>query len=254
MATRVLMAILIRVSTGPAADARLRRIRRSCSRPARRCGCGPALCRSGYLRGRADVRPIDAPAQSPGRAEAQRAGIKHVRAGRPYPRLVVRIEGAQVSDDDKFVCRVQVALIRHVLLSSPPNLPLSAESGRAGRRWRWSRGEHGRDDFVRRCRPDGGSLTATKEPPSQGFHQVSCRMARAQQHPVSFPLFKTSQVFHRPDCRWAQDIASDSRVGYKKPGKRLCRPANDRVRPASRRCVRSHTVRRFFGSVKRIVT
>jgi len=46
-------------------------------------------------------------------------------------------------------------------------------------------------------------------------------------HP--FVASKSSGVFHRPDCRWAQNISDDNRVGYRtreeaeQSGKRPCR-------------------------------
>jgi hypothetical protein len=45
----------------------------------------------------------------------------------------------------------------------------------------------------------------------------------------SFVASNSGSVFHRPDCRWAQSISGDNRVGYKtreeavQAGKRPCK-------------------------------
>ena len=181
-----------------------------------------------------DLRLVDAPKLKVQVVEKLGgAGIKHMEGEMELvPRLVVRIEGTRVSDDDKFVCRVQMALIRHVLLSSPPNLPLSAEVWQsrpalavvASAEMAQTMSSAVAGQIARFIDSYKGATRLSRVPPGAAPNGAA---PTASGYP--FLSSKSSPIFHRPDCRWAQDIARDSRVGYKsrqeavQAGKRPCR-------------------------------
>ncbi len=181
-----------------------------------------------------DVRLMDAPKLKGEIVEKlSGAGIKHVESETDYtPRLIIRIEGTPMPEGDKLVCRVQVSLIRYVLLVSQPSLPIPAEvwQGRpalaavvkAGVAETISSAVTGQiETFL-----DGYRRAASLSTLSSGV-----KPDRAAPTASGYPFLssKSSQVFHRPDCRWAQNIASDNRVGYKsreeavQAGKRPCK-------------------------------
>jgi hypothetical protein len=222
MTTRAcLVAVLVAASLGPAGEAQPPWNREVL------LSAGPALVgvdRLGVVLAvygaEPDVRPIDVPRLKAEVVEKlSRAGIKHVEGeAELIPRLVVRIEGTRVSDDDRFVCRVQVALIRHVLLSSPPNLPLSAEV--------WQ----GRPALAVVAQANMAGVVSSAVAGQIGMfidsHKEAARLSaipsgvqpdRAVPTISGYPFVssRSSPIFHRPDCRWAQDIAGDNRVGYK---------------------------------------
>lgn len=181
-----------------------------------------------------DPRLVDAPqlkAQIVDRFSA--AGIKHVEsAPELVPRLVVRIESTPVPDGDKLVCRVQVALIRQVLLFSQARQPVLAEVWQ-GRPATAIVAKTGMAEasaaavasqvaaFIESCKGAGSLATLPSGvKPDRAVSTTSGYL---------FLSSKSSQVFHRPDCRWAQNIANDNLVGYKsreeavQAGKRACK-------------------------------
>jgi len=181
-----------------------------------------------------DARFIDAPKLKSEIVERlSGVGIKHVeREADLVPRLIIRIEGIPMPDSDKLVCRVQVSLIRYVLLFNQPSLPIPAEVwqgrpalaavARVSMAETISSAVAGQIDRFIDSYQGAASLSAL---PS------GVKPDRAAPTASGYPFLssKSSQVFHRPDCRWAQNIASDNRVGYKsreeavQAGRRPCK-------------------------------
>jgi len=168
------------------------------------------------------------------------AGIQHVecRTGLT-PRLVVSIELLAVPGGDRCVYRVQTALRRAVTFSNHRDLSVQAEV------WRLS-------PIMEVVAADGLTETITATALMQveafiGAYKAAQRLAAPvaetqQDRPAaaagqakgpdvsySFVASKYSAVFHRPDCRWAQNIAKENLVGYMtraealKAGKRPCK-------------------------------
>ena len=79
-------------------------------------------------------------------------------------------------------------------------------------------------DLAKRAAPADGSPVPGPRAPQQG---VDTPRGSVTEGPVV--ASKSSSVFHRPDCRWAQNIAEQNRVTYKsraeaiKAGKRPCK-------------------------------
>jgi len=161
------------------------------------------------------------------------AGIRHVESQTPLaPRLVVRMEGLAIPDCDKCIWRAQIALTRGVTLPGWPDSQLQAEVWQAQPVMQVV----GRQEAA-------GVISAAVLAQVEAF-VAACQAARsplsavpdAKQNPVAptvagsaFVCSKSSQVFHRPDCRWVQSIAADNLIGYKsrdeavQAGKRPCK-------------------------------
>jgi hypothetical protein len=158
------------------------------------------------------------------------------------PQLIVRIEGAPVPDGDGYACRVQVSLTRLMALPNRPDLRIWAEVWQSKPVMEVvARSEVAgaistavltqAEAFVSACKAAGRAPSLSpgiSAPPAAG-HGPS----RPQNPPAAsgYALVssKSSQVFHRPDCRWAQNVASGNLVGYKnreeavQAGKRPCK-------------------------------
>ncbi len=222
MATQVcLVAILVGASLGSAADAQPPGNQEILLSAGQALVGADRLCVVLAIYGaEQDLRPLDVPKLKAQVVEKlNRAGIKHVESeAELVPKLVVRIEGTRVSEEGQFVCRVQMALIRHVLLSSPPNLPLSAEVWQ-GRPALAVVAEASMTETV------SSAVTGQMERFINSYKEAtrlsrlppSAPPDRSAPTASGYPFLssKSSPIFHRPDCRWARDIASSNRVGYK---------------------------------------
>ncbi len=161
------------------------------------------------------------------------AGIKHVEDEMGLvPRLVARIEGTLVPDTDKVVCRIQVALIRQVQLSRLLNLSVPAEVWQS-RPMTVVAVKAGTAEMIASAVASRveAFLNSYKTAATVAMLPSGVKSDRAAPTASAYPFVssKSSQVFHRADCRWAQNIASDNRVGYKsqdeavQAGKRPCK-------------------------------
>ncbi len=236
MATHAwLVAILVGASLGATADApppKDQEILLSASQAL--VGADPLCVALAVTGAEQSLRLVDTPklkTQIVGKISG--AGIKHVEDERGLvPKLVARIEGTPVPDSDKVVCRVQVSLIRQVLLSRLLNLSVPAEVWQ-GRPVTVVAAKAGVAETVSSAVAsqveaflDSYKTAATFSTLPAG---VKADHAASAASGYSFIASKDSQVFHRPDCRWAQNIASDNRVGYKsrqeaaQAGKRPCK-------------------------------
>lgn len=159
-----------------------------------------------------------------------------------FPTLVVRIEGMAAPDCEKDFWRVQASLIRLVMLPSRPGSPLQAEV--------WQ----GRPTVAVAAPTDAAEAVSNAVWAQVGVFVDACKGAHnlrelgqddsripvVGQTPANlqssqiaagylFVSSRNSSVFHRPDCRWAQNIASGNLVGYKsreeavQAGKRPCK-------------------------------
>jgi hypothetical protein len=172
-----------------------------------------------------------------------KGGIKSAeRQTKSGPWLIVRIESAPVPEGDRYACRVQVSLNRLVTLPNRPDLQIPAEV------WQSKPVMEvvakldvaeaisttvltQTDAFVVACKAAGGAASLAQGvsvPPAASQGQSSPQDLQTASG-YAFVSSKSSQVFHRPDCRWAQNIASGNLLGYKsraeavQAGKRPCK-------------------------------
>lgn len=161
------------------------------------------------------------------------AGIKHLQSeAGPLPTLLVRIEGVAVPASDQCVWSVQVALVRLVTLPGQPDAQFQAVV--------WQ-GQPLLKLFTRQEAAEAvaiavlarveafvaahGEARSLLSPPQDIKLNVSAPTASG----AAFVSSKSSQVFHRTDCRWAQNIASGNLIGYNsrqeavQAGKRPCK-------------------------------
>lgn len=159
-------------------------------------------------------------------------------------RLVVHIEGVEVPDCNKCVFRIQTALSR---LVTPPGL---------ANRWLQTEVWRVRPVMEVVARPEAGdamqAAVLIQAEAFVGAHKAARSVlgvaenvgkdaqaadGQGQTTPQSlgattaypFVASKSSGVFHRPDCRWAQNISGNNLVGYQtreeavQSGKRPCK-------------------------------
>jgi hypothetical protein len=175
------------------------------------------------------------------------AGIRRGQAGPgAAASLVVRIEATPVLNGSMYVCRVQIAVTRLVVLPGPRNLQVPAEV--------WQ-GRPVLEVVAREVLAEAVSAAVSRQagafveawravgspaapPPGKG----QGILPPSETGPVptdsggpaptaGYPLVssRNSQVFHRPDCRWVQNIAGGNLVGYRsrdeavQAGKRPCK-------------------------------
>jgi hypothetical protein len=158
------------------------------------------------------------------------------------PRLVVRIESAPVPDGDRYACRVQISLNRLVALPNRPDLQIPAEVwqsrpimevvAKADVAEAISTAALTQAEaFVAAYKAAGRAPSLPQgisAPPAAGQGRSSPKNPQAAPG-YAFVSSTSSQVFHRPDCRWAQNIASGNLVGYKnrdeavQAGRRPCK-------------------------------
>ncbi len=175
------------------------------------------------------------------------AGIKHVE-GEPgaCPRLVVQIEAVTVPDCDKCICRVQTSMNRTVIVTAHRDMQVEAEVWRLRPAIKVTAGnEAGRvitDAVIAQVEAFIDAYESARklqarvavgEPNAPG----AASSDRAKPNPlnlqavslVPFVASRSGSVFHRPNCRWAQNISGDNRLGYKtreeavQAGKRPCK-------------------------------
>lgn len=181
-------------------------------------------------------------------ARLKEAGLKSIagEAAGTCPRLVIQIEGVTVPDCDKYVCRVQTSVNRVVTYSDHRDLRIEAEVWRLRPvmsvmdgteaptaiahavltqveafvgAYEATRKLHGGSTPVKRDTPDPNASARTT--------LTSQNLQAAPQYP--FVASTSSPVFHRADCRWAQNISDRNRVGYAtreeavQAGKRPCK-------------------------------
>lgn len=171
------------------------------------------------------------------------AGFRVVERGMETPpRLVVHIEGIEVPGSDKYVFRVQTALDRLVVVPGRENRQLLTEVWRVGP----VMAAVGKPDvgnaicaaalvqvgtFADAHKAARSLLGATKAAPGAGVLGATQPVSQSLQTAAQGPLIasKSGKAFHRPDCRWAQNISAENLVTYKTreeaiaSGKRPCK-------------------------------
>lgn len=175
------------------------------------------------------------------------ARIKHSddEAGM-YPRLVVQIEGMPVPECKQYVCRVQTSVSRVVTCPGPRDVQIEAEVWRLRPMMKVAAasetGEVIAKAALMQVEAFIGTYKATRElqdraKPVEPNVPGSASVGQSKSSPQNlqavsqFPFVasKSGLVFHRPDCRWAQNISGDNRLGYKtrdealRSGKRPCK-------------------------------
>ena len=158
------------------------------------------------------------------------------------PRLIARIESVPVHDGDRYACRVQISLTRLVTLPNRPDLQIPAEVWQSRPVMEVvAKPEIAEaistavltqaEAFGAACKAAGSTSSlapGVKQGGSADQGQSNPKGPQAGS-PYPFVSSTSSQVFHRPDCRWAQNIASGNLVGYKsreeavQAGKRSCK-------------------------------
>ncbi len=170
------------------------------------------------------------------------ADIKHIEHGAgPGARLVVHIEGVAVPGSDKYVYRVQTSLNRQVLLTGRPDPQIQAEVWQTRPEMQVvAKAEAAEamttaaltqaEAFIAARKTARASLAKTGSTAQKSSSPVpagSQDPQAASKYP--FVASRSSSVFHRSDCRWAQNIADNNLVGYRtreealQAGKRPCK-------------------------------
>lgn len=159
------------------------------------------------------------------------AGVRVVGQGtETTPKLVVHIEGIEVPDSDKWVFRVQTALSRLVTVPGRETRHLLTEVWQVGPVM----------DVV--AKPEVGGAICDAALVQVGIFADTQKTARSlleaakdapgtmsSAAPYLFVASKSGKAFHRPDCRWAQNISADNLVTYPsrdeavQSGKRPCK-------------------------------
>ncbi|MBP7053200.1 MAG: hypothetical protein KBE65_19510 [Phycisphaerae bacterium] len=156
------------------------------------------------------------------------AGVGVVPRGtETTPRLVVHIEGMEVPGSDQSVFRVQTALDRLVIVPGQGNRQLLTEVWRVGPTMAVvAKSQVGgaicdavlvqTGAFADAHRTARRLLGATKDAPgaeTQGPAQLLLQTP-AVTSPSTFVASRNGRAFHRPGCRWAQNISADNMVRY----------------------------------------
>ena len=173
------------------------------------------------------------------------AGIRHVECETGLTsRLVVGIEGVAVPDCDSYVVRVQTSLRRVVTFATDGDRHVQAEVWRLRPVMRVVPKETVSDvvaaavvtqaeafagayEAAQRLR---GRAAEAKSAAPAGIAPQDVKETASEASPsCPFVASRSSTVFHRADCRWAQNIAAHNRVGYRtrpealQDGKRPCK-------------------------------
>ncbi len=155
------------------------------------------------------------------------AGIKHSddEAGM-YPRLVVQIEGMPLPECKQYVCRVQTSMSRIVTCPGPRELQIEAEVWRLRPMMKVAApsdvGKAITDVALMQIEGFIGTYKAARklqdraksvEPNVPGSEDIG-RSKPSSQNPVAVSRFpfvasRSGLVFHRPECRWAQNISAE---------------------------------------------
>lgn len=174
-------------------------------------------------------------------------GIKPV-AGKTglEPKLVAHIEGVAVPECDKYVFRIQTSLNRLVTFSNRRDLQIQAEVWQVRPVMKAvARAEAAEavaaevlvqaEAFIGACQAARSLRKLTEEAPRNASGLVPLNQTQPSVQNLQtvsgypFVASRSSSVFHRPDCRWAQNIAAGNRVGYAsreealQAGKRPCK-------------------------------
>jgi hypothetical protein len=162
------------------------------------------------------------------------------------PKLVVQIEGIVIPDSDTYAYRVQTSLSRLVTVPARKDMEFEAhvwqtvpvmqavakaDAGNAIAAAVMTQAEA----FVSACKaarglPDLAEAAKQKKSASEPLNTAppgEQNLQAASAYP--FIASKSGSVFHRPGCRWAQNITGGNLVGYKsreeavQAGKRPCK-------------------------------
>jgi hypothetical protein len=174
-------------------------------------------------------------------------GIQHVESQTaPGPKLVVHVEGLPVPEGGSHVWRIQTVLSRTVTLSSRKDVQVEAPVWQVKPAMEVvARTETEKmvpatvlaqvEAFVGACTAARRAALVVKDgkPAGSAAGSLTPTPAGTQEAPnaagYAFVSSKSSSVFHRPDCRWAQNISGSNLVGYKtreeavQAGKRPCK-------------------------------
>lgn len=153
------------------------------------------------------------------------------------PKLLVQIEGTDVPDCGKYVYRVQTALCRLVMVPGQENRQIQVDVWRVRPVMAIADKAQAAETICNAVLVQAGvfaeaqkaarSLPAPKKEDGSPSKPTPQTVAAVSGHP--FIASRSSGVFHRPDCRWAQNITGDNRLGYKtreeaiQAGKRPCK-------------------------------
>jgi len=174
-------------------------------------------------------------------------GIEHLECKTGVtPRLLIEIETVSVKDSGRTVYRVQTALSRIVTLAGPRPLSVQADVWRLKPVMKVVADSELAEAVAQaavtqvgvfaaacraaqrlRTRSTDADQTSRPQPAITSQKGVDTPTPGATQGP--FLASRSSSVFHRPDCRWAQNIAQRNRVTYKtrteatQAGKRPCK-------------------------------
>lgn len=173
------------------------------------------------------------------------AGMRMVeRDAETTPRLIVHMEGVEVPGANQYVYHVQTALGRLVTIPGWENRRLQAEVWQVRPVMAVAPGAAAGDAvsaavmvqveaFVAACKAarELRDLTGDLKEDVAGIVPAAHSSPSSLQAVATYPFVasKSSGVFHRPDCRWAQNISDDNRIGYKtreeaeQSGKRPCK-------------------------------
>jgi hypothetical protein len=157
-------------------------------------------------------------------------------------RLLVHIEGIDVPDCDKYAYRVQTALCRLVMVPGQGNRKIQVEVWRVRPVMAVVAKAQAGDAICAAVLVQAGVFAeaqkaarslpdAVEDPPGEGAVSPSQLAPQTVGAVSAYPFIasRSSGVFHRPDCRWAQNISGDNRLGYKtreeaiQSGKRPCK-------------------------------
>jgi hypothetical protein len=175
-------------------------------------------------------------------AKLDDADIKHVEyRARPGARLVVHIEGLAVGGSDKYVYRVQTSLNRLVSLAGRPNPQIQAEVWQARPEMQVVAMVEAAEAMTTAALTQAETFIAARKTARASLAETG---STAQESSIPAPAgppnpqavskypfvaSRSSSVFHRSDCRWAQNIADNNLVGYRtreealQAGKRPCK-------------------------------
>lgn len=173
------------------------------------------------------------------------AGVRPVEESSEWTqRLLVHVEGIEMPDCGKYVYRVQTALCRLVIVPGQENRrvqvevwrvrPVLAAADKAQAGDAICTAVLSQAEFFTAARKAARSLpdatkNAAKDPPAGGAAGPLISPVAGTESAYSFVASKNGSVFHRSDCRWAQNISGDNRIGYKtreeaiQAGKRPCK-------------------------------
>jgi len=170
------------------------------------------------------------------------ADIKHVESGAgPGAKLVVHIEGVAVPGSDKYVYRVQTSLNRLVLLTGRPNPQIQAEVWQSRPIMEAVDNAEAAEAMTMAALTQVETFITARKTARASLAKIGATVQKSpgpapagSQDPQAvskypFVASRTSSVFHRPDCRWAQNIVDNNLVGYQsqaealQAGKRPCK-------------------------------